>query len=341
MSEMQEQPEPTQPVSPEPVVPPSEPATPITPAAITPGGGVVESASAAQGKTGTTESGSQRGTVRSIHYTLSYIVRNAERGPRGAIVLLHDFPGGAFTWSAVLPLLEGTGRAVYAFDMLGYGESDHSWPSDTSIWGHADCLTYAFQALDLRDIVLVGFGVGGSVAQVLATRLYRDGVARLVLLDSYGYEYAFAPDWPLTEMAKRQDPEAPLHTPTAQVLADLRATLPQASAKPKTFDKDKLDTYVNEWNSHIGKELLFQHARLLIPSYSNAVSTNLKHLERPALLIWGQADGITPTALGERMAREMPSARLETIPGAGHLVLDDAPEAVGRLIADFAGKRQE
>jgi len=281
----------------------------------------------------------QRGTVRTIHYTLSFIVRNAERGPRGAIVLLHDLPGGAFVWQDILPQLEGTGRAVYAFDLLGYGQSDHPWPSDTSVWGHGDNLGYAFQALGLSEIILVGFGVGGGVAQVLATRTYREHVTKLVLVNSYGYSYAFASNWPLPDMAKRQDPETPKHTPTEQVLAELLATLPQGSANPRYLKGSTLDAYVNEWNSHVGKELLFQHIRQMLPTYINSVSPYLRTLEAPTLLIWGESDAVTPVGLlGERMAREMPAARLEVVRGAGHLILDDASDAVGRLIANFAGE---
>lgn len=278
-----------------------------------------------------------RGSVRTIHYSLSYTVRNADAGPDGAIVLLHDLPGGAFTWGDVVPQLEAAGRAVYAFDMLGYGQSEHPWPSDTSIWGHADSLSYAFDALRLRDIVLVGFGVGGAVAQVLATRLFREHVAQLVLIDSYAYEYAFAPNWPLPEMVKRQDPEAPRHTPLDQLLSDLRSTLPQASARPKFLAGSKLDAYVNEWNSEIGKEMLFQHIRLMLPSYSNAVSSYVRKLEVPVLLIWGELDEVTPRWLGERLQREIPGSRMEIVPNAAHLVLDDAPDAVGKLIVEFAG----
>jgi pimeloyl-ACP methyl ester carboxylesterase len=278
----------------------------------------------------------QRGTVRTIHYELSYVVRNAERGPRGAIVLLHDLPGGAFTWADVLPGLDATGRAVYAFDMLGYGESAFPWPSDTSVWGHADNLQYAFEALGLRDIVLVGIGVGGGVAQVLATRLLYGRVARLVLLGSYAYEYAFAPGWPLPDMQKRHDPEAPKHTPTDAVLADLRATLPQGSARPTFLSGSKLDAYLRPWNSELGKEMLFQHVRLMLPLYMNSVGSDLRKLGIPALVIWGEQDSVTPLALGQRLAREIPGARLEVVPSAGHLLLDDAPEAVARLLAEFA-----
>ncbi|MFI5274593.1 MAG: alpha/beta fold hydrolase [Ktedonobacterales bacterium] len=278
-----------------------------------------------------------RGTVRSIHYELSYVVRNPQYGPRGAIVLLHDLPGGAFAWADASAPLDSTQRTVYAFDMLGYGESNRPWPSDTSIWGQADCLAYALKSLGLSEVVLVGVGLGGGVAQVLATRLYREPLAKLVLINTYAYEYAFAPNWPLTEMAKRQDPEAPKHTTDEAMLADLRATLPTGSAKPKFLQGTKLDAYLNEWQGQIGKELLFQHVRLMLPLYMNSITPGMRKLHVPLQLIWGENDTITPRELGLRLHRDVPGARLDIVPGAGHLILDDAPEAVGKLIAGFAG----
>lgn len=280
----------------------------------------------------------RRGTVRTIHYNLSYIVRHPERGGGGAIVLLHDLPGGAFTWGGVLPALDTTGRAVYAFDMLGYGQSDLPWPSDTSVWGHADSLTYAFQALGLTDIVLVGFGVGAAVAQVLATRTYHGRIARLVLISSYAYEHAFAPGWPLPDMEKRHDPEAPKHTPLDAMLADLRVTLPQGSARPESLSGGKLDVYVNPWSSEVGKEMLFQHVRLMLPLYLNSVGSDLKQLTIPVLIVWGERDSVTPLDLGRRLSREIPVATINTIAGAGHLILDDAPDAVASLLAEFVGR---
>jgi pimeloyl-ACP methyl ester carboxylesterase len=280
----------------------------------------------------------RRGQVRSIHYTLSYAVANPEAGARGAVVLLHDLPGGAFVWEPAMSRLAGTGRTVYAFDMLGYGQSDHPWPSDTSIWGHADCLTYAFQALRLRDVVLVGFGVGGGVAQVLATRLYREGVAKLAMVDSYGYLYTMAPNWPLPDMASRQDPEAAHHAKVDEVLEALRATLASASARPDAISKQRIAAYADEWNGDVGKQLLYQHIRLLSAEYMNSVSSDLRRLEIPLLLVWGERDEVTPlAAIGQRMQAEIPGARLEVIPNAGHLVLDDAPDAVAARLTDFAG----
>jgi pimeloyl-ACP methyl ester carboxylesterase len=276
----------------------------------------------------------RRGTVRSIHYTLSYLARNVERGPQGAIVLLHDLPGGAFAWDGVVPGLAATGRAICAFDMLGYGQSAHPWPSDTSNWGQADCLQYAFEALKLTDITLVGIGVGGAVAQTLATRLYRDKVARLVLINSYLYNTAFAPNWPLTEMAKRQDPEAPHHTKPEDLLADLRATLHGGAAKG--LPSARLDAYTNEWQGKVGMEMLLQHVRLMRPDYVNSVSTDVELWPKPVLLLWGDQDNVTPLSLAQRLAAANPNARLEVLRGAGHLALDDAPGAVAQTVSDFA-----
>lgn len=320
-----------------PAQPAEDPATPTQPApqtaapSPTPPQDTVAGAPPAKARAAT-----QRGTARSIHYNLSYVVVNEASGPRGAIVLLHDLPGGAFVWDGVLPTLAATGHAVYAFDMLGYGQSDHPWPSDTSIWGQADALLYAFQGLKLRKITLVGIGQGGAVAQVLANRLFRDDVARLALINSYAFGTAFAPGWPLPDMVKRQDPEAPHHTALQDALSDLRATLPNGSARPSALSKDRIAAYVDEWNSEVGKQLLYQHVRLMIPNYINSVSTDNAKLTIPVLLLWGDQDNVTPPALGERLRDEIAGAQFVTIANAGHLLLEDAPAEVGKRLAEFA-----
>lgn len=289
-----------------------------------------------QNSTSQVAAGPQRRTAHVIHYNLSYIVQGEEHGPDGAIVLLHDLPSGAFTWEKVIPQLAGTNRAVYAVDMLGYGLSEHPWPSDTSVWGHADALNFLFQQLGLTNIVLVGVGVGGGVAQVLATRLARDRVAALALLNTVCYLYNFAPNWPMTDMEKRQDPDLPRKTPLEDFIKDLRNTLPQGSANSDLF-KQVLNDYVDQWDSELGKEMLYQHIRLLIPGYSNSVSSDLAVMGKPTLIIWGEDDQQFPLKYAQRLHREIPNSQLVTVPDAGHLILFDAPTAVASALNDFIG----
>lgn len=279
----------------------------------------------------------ERRSAHVVHYNLSYIVQDAEHGTGGAIVLLHDILGGAFTWREVLPQLAGTNRAVYAIDMLGYGLSDHPWPADTSIWGQADCLNFLFNQLNLTNIVLVGHGIGGGVAQVLATRLSRDRVAALVLIDTICYEYTFAPDWPLPDMSKRQDPDMPKRTEVEDLIHELRETVPNGVQNTDRF-KEFMNEWIEPWDSELGKELLFQQIRLLHPNYCNSVASDLKEMGKPALIIWGEKDAQMPLKYAQRLHREIPESRLVIIPGAGHMILFDAPSQVASALTDFVGR---
>ncbi len=276
----------------------------------------------------------QRRTARAIHYNLSYIVQGAEYGTDGAIVLLHDIPAGAFVWEEMMPQLVGLGRAVYAIDMLGYGLSDHPWPADTSIWGHADALAFLLKSLNLTNVILVGHGLGGGVAQVLATRLYRDHVKALVLINTICYLYSFAENWPLPDMKKRQDIDAPKQTELETMIHDLQTTLPKAVVNTSRF-ADVVNDYVEPWQSELGKEVLFQHIRLLLPNYINSVSSDLAITGKPTLIIWGDKDEQIPVKYAERLHREIPSSQLVIIPNAGHLVLFDAPGTVASTLVDF------
>ncbi|MDQ2903973.1 MAG: alpha/beta hydrolase [Ktedonobacteraceae bacterium] len=276
----------------------------------------------------------ERRVARVIHYNISYSVDGAEHGTDGAIVLLHDIVGGAFAWRNVIPQLAGANRAIYAIDMLGYGLSDHPWPADTSIWGHADYLAMLFDQLNLTNIVLVGHGLGGGVAQVLATRLSVARVAALVLIDTTCYLHSFAENWPLPNMKERQDPDAPKHVKAEDVVQEMRATLPNAAHNSDQFKK-ALDDYVTPWDSEVGKELLYQQIRLLIPSYSNAVASDLKTMGKPTLIIWGQNDQQVPLKYAQRLHRDIPQSRLVIIPDAAHLTLFDAPDAVASAITEF------
>ena len=278
--------------------------------------------------------GIERHMGASVHYNISYLVQGAEYGPDGAIVLLHDIPAAAFVWEDIMPQLAGLGRAVYAFDMLGFGESAHPWPADTSNWGQADVLSYLIKALGLTNIVLVGHGFGGSVAQILATRLLRLETQALVLIDSLCYLYAFAENWPLTGMAKRQDFDAAQHTSVEDMVKDMHETLPLAVVNKGSFNAI-IDNYVHPWDSDLGKEVLYQQIRLLLPQYTNSVSSDLHLTEHPVLIIWGNEDQIIPVEYANRLNRDIPNSQLVLVPDAGHYVLFDAPGAVADALNNF------
>ena len=66
-----------------------------------------------------------------------------------------------------------------------------------------------------------------------------------------------------------------------------------------------------------------------------SAETRLGELDVPALLVVGDADRPEILSLAERLARELPDARLETIDGAGHLPSLERPDELNRLLLDF------
>ena len=55
----------------------------------------------------------------------------------------------------------------------------------------------------------------------------------------------------------------------------------------------------------------------------------------PTLLVWGEKDGITSRAHHDEIAEAIPGARLEVVPGAGHLPMVEAPEVVVPMLTAF------
>lgn len=53
--------------------------------------------------------------------------------------------------------------------------------------------------------------------------------------------------------------------------------------------------------------------------------------DRPTLLLWGELDKIVPLPISEEWRKALPHARLEVIPGGGHLLPDEFPAAVAAL----------
>jgi pimeloyl-ACP methyl ester carboxylesterase len=64
-------------------------------------------------------------------------------------------------------------------------------------------------------------------------------------------------------------------------------------------------------------------------------SLYLPHIHHKALLVCGELDEWSPVAQHQSILDELPDAELAVIPGAGHMVTMEQPEAVSRLLLDW------
>jgi pimeloyl-ACP methyl ester carboxylesterase len=76
-----------------------------------------------------------------------------------------------------------------------------------------------------------------------------------------------------------------------------------------------------------------------VPSYIDLLDHDARRVltatDTPALVLVGSRDLLTPVFAAQRMARILPHARLEVLPGAGHQLMQERPEEVAALLDEF------
>jgi pimeloyl-ACP methyl ester carboxylesterase len=75
--------------------------------------------------------------------------------------------------------------------------------------------------------------------------------------------------------------------------------------------------------------------RLLRYREGDLKSEDLKTIEKPTLLLWGKEDRVVSFRVGERLAKDLPNARLITYEKAGHLLTEERPQEVFKLFQDL------
>ena len=77
-------------------------------------------------------------------------------------------------------------------------------------------------------------------------------------------------------------------------------------------------------------------ARLLWPLSDTGLVKRLPRIRAPVMLVWGEADRVVPFGYARRYAAALGGeARIERVPGAGHLAELDAPDEVARRVLAF------
>ena len=86
----------------------------------------------------------------------------------------------------------------------------------------------------------------------------------------------------------------------------------------------------------MGPSTLWRAARDLL---AEDVREDLRCIEAPTLLLWGQRDPLVPPTVGDLLREEIPDSRLLVLDGAAHVPMFDRPEAFdAALLAFLAGE---
>jgi len=237
------------------------------------------------------------------------------RGQGRPLLFLHGMDG----LEGALDLIDGLSGEfqVLAPSHPGFGAS--ALPAD---FDTVDDIAYLYldliEALDLRDVLVVGLSFGGWIAQEMLIKS-RDRVSRLVLGAPLGLR---------TGDRRRQDAIDLFMLPMREAERLLQVT-PCADADLAGMDEERL------------KRLLRNREAVSLYGWSPYLNDpklrrRLHRLDVPTLVVWGADDRLIPPRYGEEYARALPDARLETIAACGHRIAVDRPDKLKRLISRFS-----
>jgi pimeloyl-ACP methyl ester carboxylesterase len=276
---------------------------------------------------------------------LRYHVRHWPAPGAAKMVLLHGWMDVSASFQFVVDALEREWD-VYAPDWRGYGLTE--WAKADSYW-FQDYLADLDSLLDKVDaekpINLVGHSMGGHVAGLYAgVRPAR--IAKLVSLEGFGLAATRPEQAPKRYTRWLDELRVPPRLRPYESFAALAERL--RSNNPK-LSKDKAEFLARHWGQQAnGKGVMLRSD----PAHKIVNPVLYRHDEvracwqlATAPVLWveaAQSDlpkrmGLDAGALAERRA-SFRDLRHVVVPGAGHMLHHDQPEAVARLLEEFLAR---
>jgi len=258
---------------------------------------------------------------------LSLKVAYTDVGEGDPVILLHGIPTWSYLYHEVIPLLTPHAR-ILAPDFLGHGYSDRRDRFDRSLEAQARMILRFMDALDLQKATIVGHDTGGGVALIMGIE-HPERVTRLVLSNIVAYD-----SWPIDDMIALGNPNW-RSKPPKEVAEFVAGGLPDGLHNRAALTDEFRAGIVAPYGDEEGKISLIRNASALNTNHTMALVDRHKDIAAPTLVLWGVKDPWQRIEDGERLAREIPNARLVRLENASHWLQQDAPAEFAREIAAF------
>lgn len=251
-----------------------------------------------------------------------------------AVLLLHGFPSSSYDWHAVLPLL-GDDKRIVCLDFIGYGLSEKPKNHSYSLFEQADIVELLLKQLGIKRVKIIAHDMGTTVTcELLARRekkLLGFAVQSVLLMNGSVH----------IELAQLTPSQQLLRSPLGGVFAKLSSKLIFKAQLKKILGKPVLNDELNAmWvlmcYRH-GKDRLAQTISYIDERYrfSHRWIPPLTRLDIPVLILWGKKDPVAVPAIAEKLAQEIPTAKLQWLPQLGHYPQLEDPVAVADVFNLF------
>jgi pimeloyl-ACP methyl ester carboxylesterase len=262
-------------------------------------------------------------------------VRFRESGSGEPIVFVHGLLVDGQLWRDVASRLEGEFRVIVPDLPLGSEREPSAPGADLSPPGLARLVAEFLEALELERVTLVGNDTGGAICQLVVTR-HPERIGRLVLTPCDAYEHFPPPAFKPLAVAGRSTAVLGAIAMSMRVAAIRRSPLAYGWLM-REFDDERCRAWVEPLRTN--PAVRTEVAKILAgfdSKHTLEAAARFKHLEIPVLIAWATEDRFFKLETAERLAREIPNARLERIEGSYTFVSIDQPARTAELIAAFA-----
>jgi len=251
--------------------------------------------------------------------------REAGSGP--VVVLLHGWSMSSAVFSEAIEEMAADFRLL-APDLRGHGGSDPG--TGYGLAAFAADLAEWIQLLDLREVALVGWSLGGQVALELCPAI-RERLRRLVLVGTTP-RFTAAMDWTAGL------PDLQVRAMARDLKRNYQKTMGEFFARQFEGEELPRERYrrIADFAVHGGRLPEPEVALAALETLRLADQRScLAGVDVPALVQHGELDRITLPGAADFLAGHLPAAELQLLPGIGHAPFLSRPQEVCRRWREF------
>jgi non-heme chloroperoxidase len=255
-----------------------------------------------------------------------------DHGSGKPVVLIHGYPLNGASWEKQIPDLLQAGYRVITYDRRGFGQSSKpatGYDYDT----FARDLHKLVETLDLHDITLAGFSMGGGEVARYIGNYNGKGVAKAAFLGAITPYLLKAKDNP-------EGVDKSVFDGIQKAIASDRYAWFTDFFKNFYNTDQLLGTRVSQeavqasWNTAIQASPTASYA--CVQTWGTDFRKDIAKINIPTLIIHGDADRIVPyPASGARTAKQIPGARLVTVKNGPHNIAWTHPDIVNPALVNF------
>jgi non-heme chloroperoxidase len=254
-----------------------------------------------------------------------------EQGQGKPVVLIHGWPLSHRMWESQITALAEAGYRVIAYDRRGFGQSGRptgGYDYDT----FAADLNELIQQLDLREVALAGFSMGGGeVARYIGTH-GTERVSKAMLLGAVPPFLLKTGDNP--KGVDKSVFDGMLEGVRKDRIAFLQDFFPNFYNLDKDAEQGQDLLAFSKWQAWAASPMATEQC--IVAFGTTDFRADLKKFDVPTLVAHGDADQIVPLEVSGKRSHEMiPGSRLEVVKGAPHGFAATHAQQLNTLMLDF------